>query len=192
MQIPKQPRTRSPSAGTSQDDAPSSVQSTAPQKVNQNIEHTYRASVEGIKSAYLDSQKEYLAAYLAFLESLQQAAKANPDPILEYVSDLTRAQSDAHATAEAHRKFVLSHVDRQVSDQKALIDAATAYSQSLRESYAKLEEQVRQHNQSIAEALKEALLKMDVRTGDVPLLALLFQGLRIMSAARPSSAATPG
>jgi hypothetical protein len=188
--IPKQPRTKSPSLETPQPDAARGTQSPQEQHLNETVQHAYQASVEGIKSAYLDAQKEHLAAYLTYLGSLQQTSNANPAPTLEYLNDLARAQGDVHAAAEAHRKFVLANADRQVSGQKALIEAATTYSQAVRESNAKLEEQVRKHNQSIAEAIKEALLNMDVRTVDIPSLSLLYQSLRRMSAAHSSGAAT--
>src|SRR5262245_51050394 len=157
MQIPKQPRTNTPSAENSQPEEGAS--NPASPESNETVKHAYQASVEGIKSAYLDAQREQLAAYLAFLEALQQTAKARPDAILEYLSDLARAQSDAQGTAEAHRKFFMTHAERQGADQKTLIDAATAYSQSLRDSYTKIEQQVRQQNQAMAEELKEAMKK---------------------------------
>jgi CRISPR/Cas system CMR-associated protein Cmr5 small subunit len=194
MQIPKQPRTKSSAGATAAPtDNPASDQNTpAPstvEDVNKQLQQAYSSYVEKISSANLNAQLAQARAYLTYLETLQHRAGSGPDPTLEYWNEILRVPDDATACADAHKKFAIASYEKEAIDQKTLADAATTYSQTTREIWDKLQSDVGQHNAEIADSLKNALLKADVNTANIPALSMLYQGLRTMSAKPTSDAA---
>jgi hypothetical protein len=194
MQIPKQPRTKSSARDTADDETASSATTEsgsasetraagadADADVNKTLQDAYSSYVASVNSAHLQAQLEQAKAYLAYLESLQQQVP-NPasDPTLAYWQSLVKAP-DMQAMADAQKTYALASADHQANSQKAVADAATAYSQNTREIWEKLQGEVERHNQNIAEQLKNALLKIDVSPAHLPALSLLYQGLRSMS-----------
>jgi hypothetical protein len=194
MQIPKQPRVKSlPAESRQPESEPADQQKAAsvtPQALNEQLQQSYRAYAENINAANLHAQKEYAKACLTYLEALHgQSAKSAPDATLEFWRDLLHAYDDRQGAAVANQKFAMASVDQQAASQKALADAAMAYSQSARSIWDKLLGDVQQHNSEIADSLKDALMRMDVSTGDIPALSALYQGMRTMSATPSDDAA---
>jgi len=187
MQIPKQPRTKSPAPEVAQPESqptgnPSSVPLSA-EDLNKQLQQAYSSYVENINSANLSAQLEHAKAYLAYLETMQQyQAKSGSDPALEYWKEILQARDNTQASADAHRKFALANVERQATYQKAVTDAVMAYSQSTRDITDKLQSDVGQHAKEMADSLKDALVKVDVSTANIPALSLLYQSIRTMGA----------
>ena len=77
----------------------------------------------------------------------------------------------------------MASVEQQAAYQKTLTDAVMAYSQSTREISDKLQSDVGQHAKEMADSLKDALVKVDVSTANIPALSLLYQSIRTMGAA---------
>ncbi len=186
MQIPKQPRTKPPAAEVLPPESkpaenpgnPSSAPWTADQ-LNKELQQAYSSYVEKINSANLQAQLEHAKAYLSYLETLQQQPAS--DPALAYWRETLQAHDNTQATADAQKKFAMANVERQASSQKTLTDAVTAYSQTTRDIWDKLQRDVEQHNKEIADSLKDALLKVDVDTANIPALSMLYQGIRSMN-----------
>jgi hypothetical protein len=182
MQIPKQPRTRSTAGETAAEDTSATIRSevAATEDLNKQVHDAYSSYVRSLNSSYLQAQLDQAKAYLDYVEMLQQ--KLGSRPALEYMQELVQAHGDAQATADAQKKYALASVDQHAAYQKALGDAAIAYSNSLRGVWEKLQSEIGQRNQEIAQSLKDALLKVDVGTAQLPALSLLYQGLRSMTA----------
>jgi hypothetical protein len=188
MQIPKQPRTKSPAPEVSQPESqPAGNQGSAPpaaEDLNKQLQQAYSSYLENINSANLHAQLEHAKAYLAYLETLQQhQTRSGSDPALEYWKEILQAHDNAQASADAHKKFAMASVEQQAAYQKILTDAVTAYSQSTREISDKLQSDVGQHAKEMADSLKDALVKADVSTANFPALSLLYQSIRTMGAA---------
>jgi hypothetical protein len=185
MQIPKQPRTKA-AAGYGEDAA---VTQTAPMadNVDKKIQQDYSSYINNVNATYLQAQLNQAKAYLVYLETLQeQAKKTVSDPTLEYWQQLLQARGDTQAMTEARNKYAQASIDHQATYQKTFADAATAYSQATREVWEKLQSEVGQHNQEIADSLKDALLKTNVGTAQLPALSLLYQAIRSMGAPTPA------
>src|SRR5690242_13647718 len=105
MQIPKQPRTKSPAGEALPEESVASQQgaaTTTPDSLGKDIQNAYVAYLKNVSSAYLQAQLDQAKAYLSYLESLQQQApQLGSDPALSYWQDLVRAVGDAQATADA-------------------------------------------------------------------------------------------
>lgn len=186
MQIPKQPRNKQAAAPGSQAE-PSPAESTgrnavAQQELNRAIHDTYKSYWDKITSGYLDAQRAQTSAYLTYLSALQQAAKASADAAIE-THRAAVAGSDLQAATEAQRKIMASSIDQQAAGDKSTVDAAAAYAQSIREIYEKFRDDANQHGQAVADSLKDALLKTEVETRDIPSLALLYQTVVALNAA---------
>jgi hypothetical protein len=183
MQIPKQPRTKSPSveAAPQREASPGGAAPKA-DDVNQHLQQAYASYVENINSANLRAQLEHAKTYLAYVERLQQEAQLGSNPLLDYYKEVVQAYDDKQASADAHKKFALASIERHAAAQKAVTDAATAYAQKAREISEKLQSEVGQHCNEMAESLKDALVNVNVSTAHVPALSLLYQSLRTMSA----------
>jgi len=191
MQIPKQPRTK-PTAGEPDSESTGSQPNAllTAEDLNKKLQEEYSSYIKGVNSAYLQAQLDHAKAYLAYLETLQrQPVKSASDPTLELWKEILQAPGDAQAVADAQKKFASASVDQHAAYQKALVDAATAYSQSARDIWDKLQGEVGQHTKEIADTLKDALLKVDVSAASIPALSLLYQGLRTMSATAASEPA---
>lgn len=194
MQIPKQPRTKSTTGESSPEGAAASQQGAASTSgdLGTDIQDAYAAYVKNVSSAHLQAQLDQAKAYLAYLESLQrQDAQFGSNPTLSYWQDLVRAGGDAQATADAQMKYTQASIDNQAAYQKALTEVPTAYSQSSRAIWETLQSQIAQHNQEIADSLKDALLKIDVSPANLPTLSLLYQGLRTMVATSAADTTSP-
>lgn len=186
MQIPKQPRNKQAAAPSSQAE-PSTIESTgrnamAQHELNRAIHDAYKSYWDKITSGYLDAQRAQTSAYLNYLGSLQQAAKASAEAVIE-THRAAVAGGDVQAAAETQRKLMASSIDQQAADSKSTVEAAAAYAQNLREIYEKFQEDAKQQGQAVADSLKDALLKTEVDTRDIPSLALLYQTLVALNAA---------
>lgn len=186
MQIPKQPRNKQAAAPSSQPE-PSTTESTgrnamAQQELNRAIHDAYKSYWDKITSGYLDAQRAQTSAYLNYLGSLQQAAKASADAVIESHRAAV-AGSDAQAAAETQRKIMASSIEQHAASDKSTVDATAAYAQSIREICEKFQDDAKQHGQAVADSLKDALLKTEVDTRDIPSLALLYQTVLALNAA---------
>jgi len=76
----------------------------AQQELNRAIHDAYKSYWDKITSGYLDAQRAQTSAYLNYLGSLQQAAKASADAVIESHRAAV-AGSDAQAAAETQRKI---------------------------------------------------------------------------------------
>jgi len=113
MQIPKQPRTKSPAPEVSQPESqPAGNQGSAPpaaEDLNKQLQQAYSSYLENINSANLHAQLEHAKAYLAYLETLQQhQTRSGSDPALEYWKEILQAHDNAQASADAHKKFAMA------------------------------------------------------------------------------------
>jgi hypothetical protein len=185
MQIPKQPRTKPPAAEVLPPESKpaGSESSAAPwtaEDLNKELQQAYSSYVENVNSANLQAQLEHAKAYLSYLETVQQ--QPGSDPTLAYWKEILQAHDNTQAAADVQKRFAMASVERQASSQKTLADAVTAYSQTTRDIWDKLQRDVEQHNKEIADSLKDALLKVDVNTSNIPALSMLYQGIRTMSA----------
>ncbi|HEY4168730.1 MAG TPA: hypothetical protein VGM96_18230 [Reyranella sp.] len=186
MQIPKQPRNKQAAAPGSQAD-PSTIEPTGrnampQQELNRAIHDAYKSYWDKISSGYLDAQRAQTSAYLNYLGSLQQAARASADAVIE-AHRVAVSGTDVQAAAETQRKIMASSIDHQAAGDKSTVDAAAAYAQSVREIYEKLQDDAKQQGQAVADSLKDALLKTEVDPRDIPSLALLYQTLLALNAA---------
>jgi hypothetical protein len=154
----------------------------AQQELNRAINDAYRSYWDKISSGYLDAQRAQTSAYLNYLGSLQQVARASADAAIE-THRTAVADTDVHAAAETQRKLMASSIDRQAAGEKSTVEAAAAYAQSVREISEKFQEDAKQHGQAVADSLKDALLKTEVDTRDIPSLALLYQTVLALNSA---------
>ncbi|MEI9849777.1 MAG: hypothetical protein WDN24_01685 [Sphingomonas sp.] len=187
MTIPKQPRTKAPSAATPEPAEAYTEQADASAPEPDDLQKAAAAAAEAVSAAYLDAHKEQLAAYLSYLERVLRLEREAADPSADFVNEFSRAQGDPQAALDAHRKYLQSNIDRLVSSQKEFIDAAATYLRSLQDSHQKLDEQVRKYNQAAADTLREAVIRTEVRPDNAQSLALLYHGLRTMDASRPGT-----
>ena len=186
MQIPKQPRNKQAAAPSSQAES-STTESTgrdamAQRELNRAIHDAYKSYWDKISSGYLDAQRAQTSAYLDYLGSLQQAARANADAVIE-THRAAVADTGVHAAVETQRKIMASSIDRQAAGEKSTVEAAAAYAQSVREICEKFQEDAKHHGQAVADSLKDALLKTEVDMRDIPSLALLYQTVLALNAA---------
>jgi hypothetical protein len=194
MTIPKQPRTKAsapkPAAAASAavaaaaDTAAAAADAAtaaadAGAELTQQVQDASTGAAQALGAAYLEAHRQQVAAYLSWLEQLGQSAKDAPKAA---AMGAMPSQKDLAATTEAHRNYLLAQVDQHVAGQKAMLEAAASYVQAMKDTQDKLDEHVRQHNQAVADALKDALVKTEVRPDNVQSLALLYQGLRSMGA----------
>jgi hypothetical protein len=189
MQIPKQPRTKSTAEQTSPESSASAQNGTpsSAQSANQQLQHDYSSYLSKVNASYLQAQLDQAKAYLTYLENLQErAVKPSSEASVEYWKEVLQAYGNTQAVADAQKKYALAHVDYQVTYQKALADAVTALSQATRDILEKLQKECTQHDQEIANSLKQVLLKIDVSTAQLPALSLLYQAIRTMSTTQPS------
>jgi hypothetical protein len=184
MQIPKQPRTKSPSdISEAHTDNPSSATD-----LNKQLAQDYSSYISDVNRSYAQAHLDQAKAYISYLDALQQEAlKPGANPTVEYWKELLQAHGDAHAMVGAQAKYATASINHQSTYQKTLADSYAAYSQALRDIIEKLQNEIGQHNQKVADALKDALLKTDVGTASLPTLSLLYQGIRTMNAASTST-----
>ncbi len=180
MTIPKQPRPKSEVA----DDAPTrSEAAAAKQDAGELLQQLNKSYWEQIQAAQLDAQKDYVQAVLNYVEALQReqekSARMSGAGYWKEVWD--SYQSSPQSVADLQRNYWLAALDQHTSSQKALSEAATAYSQRLREISEKLQSLMERQNTAVASSLKDILLRLDVRPADIPTLNLLYHGLRTMS-----------
>jgi len=142
-------------------------------ETTQEVHRASAEAVEAINIAYLNAYKEQVGAYLAWIEKLMASTKGTP----VYSAQPTVGVVEA---AEAYRTYLLAQLDQQVAVQKAVLEGAPSYVQALKESQDKLEERVRQHSGAMADALKDALVKTEVRPDNVQALAVMYHALRTM------------
>jgi hypothetical protein len=176
MTIPRQPRTKASSPAAASRAAEPAAEADKAYKASADLQQASAGASEAIGTAYLNAHKEQVVAYVGWLEKLIASAGAGTAP----EAYAGAAPADVEAATQAHRNYLLAHVDQQVAGQKALLEAASTYVQALKESQDRLDEQVRQHNQGVADALKDALVKTDVRPDNVQSLALLYHALTTM------------
>jgi hypothetical protein len=185
--IPKQPRSKPASSENIQDSSKPDSQSgttASGSDPNTQLQRACSSYLENVNSASLDAHIELAKAYLSYLETIQQLKTKATEPAVEYWKELIQARNDAQAISDAHKKFTYASLDSQTSHQKTFADAVTTYDQQTRDIWNKLQRDVGEHNQAIADELKEALLKTDVRTADISTLSLLYQYLTTMGANR--------
>jgi hypothetical protein len=189
-QIPKQPRTKAggQDASTGESANATSAESRSdtrapPEQLNKALQDAYSSYVRNLNSAQLQAELDRAKAYLSYLEALQQQA-TNPasHPALTYWQQLVQAR-DAHSVAEAQKQYVLASLEHQATIQRTAADASTSYLQQTKDIWERLQSEVAQQNQEIANSLKDALLKVDVGPEHVPALSLLYQSIRSVSAA---------
>src|SRR5262249_12242563 len=145
--------------------------------LNKQLQEAYSAYVRNINAASLHAHLEYARAYLNYLQTVQQ----NPNDAaaaLDFWKEILSGHDQTPAGGVVYKKAAQTSIDQQANKQKTLADAATAYSQTTREIWEKLQNDVTQHNKEIGDALKDALLKVDVGPANLPALSLLYQGLR--------------
>jgi len=191
MQIPKQPRTKPPApaeAETQSGGGQSSASTT--EDLNKQLQEAYSAYVRNINAASLHAHLEYAKAYLTYLNAVQQTP-SDTAAALDFWKDILSGHDQAQAVGDAYKKAAQASIDQQVNMRKTLADAASAYSHATREVWEKLQDDLAQHNKEIGDALKEALLKVDVGPANLPALSLLYQSLRSMSAPLPGGTAKP-
>ena len=157
----------------------------AQQELNRAIHDAYKSYWDKITSGYLDAQRAQTSAYLNYLGSLQQTAKASADAVIE--THRAAAGSDAQTATETQRKLMASSIDQQAAGDKSTVEAAAAYAQNLHEIYEKFQEDAKHQGQAVADSLKDALLKTEVDTRDIPSLALLYQTLLVLNAVPKTS-----
>ncbi|MEI9989088.1 MAG: hypothetical protein WDM86_03535 [Rhizomicrobium sp.] len=161
------------------------------QDLNEQIQQAYKGYAEELNSAYADAQTAHAKAYLAYLDALHQIVQPGRDPTLEYWKAVLQAPQDAQATLDAHHKFLVAAADQQTTSQKAVASAATSYTQAIHEIGEQLQNDVKQHNTTIANTLKDAVLNANFNVADIPVLSAFYQGIRATSAAPESDTSTP-
>jgi hypothetical protein len=186
MQIPRQPRANPvPAEETSTD-----IQSPDKQEdiekpyqgINELLQLMTKTYSERMQETYLEAQKNYVQAVFSYLGAVQgEQEKLNQISALGYLKELWDAQTNPQAIMNAQSKYWSTFADQQTSSQKILTDSAMKYWQNVREIWEKLQREIEQQNDSIANTLKEALLGLNVRSSDIPVLGLLYQSLKTMS-----------
>jgi hypothetical protein len=150
--------------------------------MNQLLRQVHQSYWEAVQAAYANAQKECAEAVFGYLGAVQgERDKAGAAASSESLKDAWQQWGQqGQVPADVYRKYWLGNFDQQASAQKAMIDAATQYSEALRSINNRFYGQIGEQNAALADALKDALLRADARPADIPVLATLYHAMRTM------------